>query len=1303
MIDKVFALKKKIAAFGGNVFEIDYTWDTMEVPPLNKNSPHIINGPARITQTVNGISSTTTHEYDSEGRLIKTISPDQKQTEYTYRCGKSSHVKSLTINRLILNDQGNEDVIRSSIHFKPFLPFNCKYEHNITRLSNDSEFVEQFQNAYSSRNITAIQALVDDIKDRYSADDVPTINHIPYLVGEISLTHGEKETLIKRYTYNVLNGNLMQEMDGHGRQVSYWHNFCETNSEQCQDLSDDQRNALNQMYLTTILEHPITETFNTADYQRTALRALESFAAQTSPISTDALKNILSEFSNVNISGKQYIWNKYTDTPIVEANTNLNKMRYYRNKDNELTRIEYPLNSSYLYRENKLAQFDNVNESTTFFHDGIRNIAYSIKKELDGLGYITREVDPDGSSKQFFYGLNKKVNRIVDSLGRTEQYVYDGLDRIVNVDYPGGEKIHFEYTKQGISDIISVQSQGKTFINYHVSPDGKIIQIDQNKCSDNISEDCMVSHHYQYDEFNHLIHSDGPRGLKINNSYDDLLRFKRHSNVDNSYFEFTNFLSDQSALPTAMQIGVGENVHNFSLIRDAYKRLISISHAESSEPFMEMKYSLSDESNAMNSHFYNSDHPAIINDQSGSSTYFYDGNGDIIGAKRIINAISTDISYDFFVINDAFGNPYQLKYPNIDRASLTNLPENHPIPISPEIVYNTDDSGKLQSVLSKVDNTVLATYQYDSAGQLIKTSYPNGVITSYVYHMSGRVKKINISKDESILFEEDYEYDSYGNAIKIAYYDGSYTENTYDLAGQLINSKFFSAQNETADFTQNYSFDAGGNLTQYSDNYQNIEYIMSTESNRIERINYSEKVYVHYEYDAYGHLKKESHMKNSSEQRNKSYTYNAFGQLLKVMTTQITADHILEDEYTYDHFGRRQSKNSNGVKKYYLYGGDTNPIAELDSYGAPTSFHVYAGGYRLAAIHSDKTLFYHSDLNGNTRLITDNNGNILQRAHFDGHGSPSYKWEVVDNNFLFAGKELDSQTGFIYVGSDYYDPNARRLLGSGRKITNSTSSFAELNIMDDFSLLNSNWSEENSGSMISIKKLAWIGSRSGPTPNLFEEYQQWLRKYEGKKWYYWKRWLIPVSGNPLNKIIRKEKVGPKYRGIPIKIPYRNRHGWGVRNISWQVGSWEVQPQLIISLEEVFSKDFWVSLKNETATAYHFVARHGFGQGPTYRQLDYTAPGFGYLAVISTLNNIVPSNLAAYEHLPNYFQYYQSNSLDTVQALLNYNIIPGAENIFDLNNNIGIIKKIKSPIYQFGISNSLTGNAGVFSRELYNNN
>jgi RHS repeat-associated protein len=168
-------------------------------------------------------------------------------------------------------------------------------------------------------------------------------------------------------------------------------------------------------------------------------------------------------------------------------------------------------------------------------------------------------------------------------------------------------------------------------------------------------------------------------------------------------------------------------------------------------------------------------------------------------------------------------------------------------------------------------------------------------------------------------------------------------------------------------------------------------------------------------------------------------------------------------EFKYDYIGRRVSKQvwkrtggawTDTYSTSFVYDG-WNLIEEVSTTGAGEtatnhytwgldlsgSLHGVGGvGGLLAQTHSDsrgsQTFHYTYDLNGNVSEVLDDSGAIAAHYEYGPFGevlvesfdSDSVRRSLGDGGFRFSTKYRDTETGLLYYGYRYYDPETGRWL-----------------------------------------------------------------------------------------------------------------------------------------------------------------------------------------------------------------------------------------------------------------------------------
>ena len=166
----------------------------------------------------------------------------------------------------------------------------------------------------------------------------------------------------------------------------------------------------------------------------------------------------------------------------------------------------------------------------------------------------------------------------------------------------------------------------------------------------------------------------------------------------------------------------------------------------------------------------------------------------------------------------------------------------------------------------------------------------------------------------------------------------------------------------------------------------------------------------------------------------KSFTWNTGRNLESIV------DGDNEYSYTYDENGIRTSKTVNGVTTYYntrdgvilsQTDGTNTMYFQYDTNGSPLGFIIYNG----------IQYFYLTNQMGDVISITDAQGNELVQYEYDAWGKitsvgstnsyESYDKELANINPLrYRGYYLDSETGYYYLQSRYYDPSICRFINA---------------------------------------------------------------------------------------------------------------------------------------------------------------------------------------------------------------------------------------------------------------------------------
>lgn len=412
------------------------------------------------------------------------------------------------------------------------------------------------------------------------------------------------------------------------------------------------------------------------------------------------------------------------------------------------------------------------------------------------------------------------------------------------------------------------------------------------------------------------------------------------------------------------------------------------------------------------------------------------------------NGISIINEYDLFGRLSTYKSTdntihYQYTYDQKDRPLLIK-----------DLVHNTtneriyDDNGSLKS--ETIDNGLILAYTYDQLDRPTNVILPDQSFIRYRYNASHLIA-VDRVKDNEIVYTHTYDqYDLSGNLIEETllgkagkiHYD-------YDLLGRPVSVK---APHWQETIPQN-GFDTAGNLLErkviddegtisYTYAYDHL-YQLISESGCVSHTYKNDSVYnrtakdenpyshnslnqllsqsnCSYEYDRNGNL-----LEKKSGSETTRYVYDALDRLIEVHNGPNTTS------YTYDSFHRRLSKTQNDSTTYYFYQNQNeigafcqDKIIQLRVLGITYGAEI---GGAVALELDGKTYSPIHDPQGNVVALLDSSGKLVEGYRYSAFGEIQFLSEsTVDNPWRFSSKRFDAETGFIYFGRRYYDPEIGR-------------------------------------------------------------------------------------------------------------------------------------------------------------------------------------------------------------------------------------------------------------------------------------
>ncbi len=356
------------------------------------------------------------------------------------------------------------------------------------------------------------------------------------------------------------------------------------------------------------------------------------------------------------------------------------------------------------------------------------------------------------------------------------------------------------------------------------------------------------------------------------------------------------------------------------------------------------------------------------------------------------------------------GLTIEYRHDRLGRIESLTLPDRS------KIFYEYDASNLRSISRENGSETFTQTYSYDLSGRPSVVTLPqeNGTI-SYRYDHALRLKSVQSTFFSQVIPEDGY--DQNNNIVAIDQTDpvGASSSNySYDSLNQLISEEGIAKHS--------YDYDSRHNRIKKDETtYENdiLSQLVSQGS-------------TFYGYDSNGNRRsvKRPHQNIDCE-------YDAMDRLISVTKGEC------QTKYTYDAFNRRMSKAvfaleggqwKKSFEERYLYSSETE-IGSVSPEGKICEL-MLAAGSRPAMLEIDSVVYLPiQDHRGNIVTLLDAKRHQVMETYrysafgeeeiFDAQGVKKEKGDAL-SPWRFSGKRVDAETGWVFFGRRYYDPEVGR-------------------------------------------------------------------------------------------------------------------------------------------------------------------------------------------------------------------------------------------------------------------------------------
>jgi RHS repeat-associated protein len=551
-----------------------------------------------------------------------------------------------------------------------------------------------------------------------------------------------------------------------------------------------------------------------------------------------------------------------------------------------------------------------------------------------------------------------------------ETFEYDGAGRVTRQTHPDGTYISFGYGSDGKTASSTVTDERKHTRTTYVDADGRVVRVR------NTAPQIDASTTTAYDAADQPLTMTDPNGNVTTWSWDLLGRLRKIEDPDLGRRTYTYDLGGNLETVTDAK---------GSTIRFTYDAL----DREKTKTFpngeqVVWNYDEPGHGAGVGRLTSVSDPSAAGCAQTRADSFDYDAAGQIVGWTKCISGNAKSFGFAY----DNVGRRRQITYPDGE-----------------VVTYEYDPAGRLSKVPGYVDR-----FSYDAAGRKTRIAYANGVVAGLSYANPRRwLDHLTLSHGGQSLLHLGYGHAPDGLVTSASSPGGSVTYG-YDGLDRLTGVK--------GPHAETFHYDDAGNMLSsssvgtYTYPVQGPNACLGSWPKACTPHAPRQAGPLTLGYDANGDL---SSVLDTATGKSKGidWTYDHRPEWLSDFNGTLT-------HYGYDWSGLRVSRErGTGTTRYY------GQLLDVPSTTAGPTKYYWADGLLIATRDAAGVTWYHGDLAGSTRVLTDQAGAVTGTNEYRAFGV-SLAAPLGERGF--AGYRGDPDNGVLHVGERDYDPQLGRFI-----------------------------------------------------------------------------------------------------------------------------------------------------------------------------------------------------------------------------------------------------------------------------------